>query len=104
MKRSQISRKTPMKQVGRRVRRERTAMAKAYQTVDERALGQCEARVDSVCIGRGSDHHHIGPRSTHPHLRTDPTNLLLVCRPCHDWIGDHPTDAAELGLHKKAET
>ena len=96
-------RRTRLKKVGRRVARERKAMADAYQTVDHRAQGQCEARLDG-CWHVGTDHHHVGPRSTHPHLRTDPTNIVLVCRPCHDWIGDNPTAAAELGLHKWAET
>jgi len=79
-------------------------MTQAYQVVDQRALGVCEARVDGVCVDRGVEHHHVGPRSTFPHLRTDPTNILLVCPPCHRWIGDHPAAAAELGLHRIADT
>lgn len=29
---------------------------------------------------------------------TDPDNCIAVCRPCHDWIGQHPALAQELGL------
>lgn len=79
-------------------------MTDAYEIVDRRAAGRCEADVAGVCTGQGVEHHHIGPRSTHPHLRTDPTNIVLSCRPCHSWIGDHPNAATELGLHRKAET
>lgn len=104
MKRSEIKRGTGLKQVGKRVSRERKAMVAAYRVVDERADDSCEASVEGECTGCGVDHHHVGPRSTHPHLRTDPTNILLVCRPCHAWIGDNPLAATELGLHKKAET
>lgn len=25
-------------------------------------------------------------------------NVLAVCRPCHDWIGDHPEEAREYGV------
>ena len=28
----------------------------------------------------------------------DESNLLCVCRTCHDWIGDHPREALALGL------
>lgn len=104
MRRSEIKRKSGLKQVGKRVARERKAMAAAYLIVDERAQGYCEAGVPAVCEGAGLDHHHVGPRSTHPHLGTDPENILLVCRPCHSWIGDHPNQATELGLHRRAST
>ncbi len=97
-------RRVPLRKVGRRVRRERVAMFNAYEIVDRRAAGMCEAQVEGVCTGRGVEHHHVGPRSTHPHLRTDPTNIVLACPSCHRWIGDHPNKAAELGLHRKAET
>lgn len=30
----------------------------------------------------------------------DETNLLCVCRACHDWIGQHPRKALELGLRQ----
>lgn len=28
----------------------------------------------------------------------DPDNILCVCRECHMWITDHPTESKELGL------
>lgn len=28
----------------------------------------------------------------------DDGNCVAVCRPCHDWIHAHPTQAGELGL------
>ncbi len=33
----------------------------------------------------------------------DPDNALAVCRPCHDWIHDHPASATYLGLLRRAE-
>lgn len=28
----------------------------------------------------------------------DPNNILALCRPCHEWIGNHPEEAQECGL------
>ena len=33
---------------------------------------------------------------------TDPDNMVLVCRPCHDWIHNNPALAKEVGLLKSA--
>jgi hypothetical protein len=29
---------------------------------------------------------------------TDPTNALVICRACHDWIHGNPAASLELGL------
>lgn len=29
---------------------------------------------------------------------TDMANMILVCRPCHTWITEHPIEAEQLGL------
>lgn len=28
---------------------------------------------------------------------TDPSNLVCLCRPCHDWVTTHPKEATEKG-------
>ena len=30
--------------------------------------------------------HHIASFSTYPERRTDPTNLIVLCRSCHTWV------------------
>ena len=30
----------------------------------------------------------------------DEDNVMKICRPCHNWVGDHPEDAQRLGLLK----
>jgi hypothetical protein len=52
------------------------------------------------CGRPASDVHHIAPRSTSPHLKYDIENLVSLCRECHGWVGDRPTLAAALGLHR----
>ena len=59
----------------------------------------CEARVVDICTGRAVDMHEALPRSAGGDP-TDPANILNVCRPCHDWIGNHPAKAVGLGLHE----
>lgn len=68
--------------------------------VSARSGGWCEA---CRLIGKeghtrpASDLHEILTRARGGSI-VDPKNLLHVCRPCHDWITDHPREAAELGL------
>lgn len=95
MKRSRIS------PYGARSKARAAALRACYDEVDFRSQGHCEARVAGVCVGGGVDHHHVGPRSTWPELVCDPRNVLVVCRPCHDWIGGNPADAEKLGLHMR---
>jgi 5-methylcytosine-specific restriction endonuclease McrA len=55
----------------------------------------CRARIPGVCQGRGRHRHH---RKTRGRQGSDaPTNLMLVCFPCHDWIHSHPEDAQTRG-------
>jgi hypothetical protein len=46
---------------------------------------------DKVCTSCGSDEtrqlHHVKPWATHPDLRFDPDNVVLLCKPCH--INEH---------------
>lgn len=30
--------------------------------------------------------HHIKPWAKHPELRTEPSNLITLCHPCHTWV------------------
>lgn len=48
---------------------------------------------------RPLDVHEIIPRSAWRDGWLDDTNCVLVCRAAHDWIGDHPDEAHEIGLH-----
>lgn len=52
--------------------------------------GQCEK-----CGATGGLHgHHIKPHATHPELRDDPANIMVLCGPCHAL--EHPNFAAAL--------
>lgn len=51
----------------------------------------------SSCAGQSVDVHELLRRSAGGSI-VDESNLLCVCRPCHDWIGLHPREAIALGL------
>jgi signal recognition particle subunit SEC65 len=59
----------------------------------ERVVELSEGR----CIERAVDVHEIKTRARGGSI-VDPANLLLACRPHHDWAHGHPREAAELGL------
>lgn len=46
------------------------------------------------------DPHEIIPRSAWAAGYLDVDNVVMVCRRHHDWIGDHPAAAHDLGLHR----
>lgn len=45
------------------------------------------------------DPHHIAPRSRRRDLKYEVDNGICLCREHHDWVGDHPVEAARLGLN-----
>lgn len=51
------------------------------------------------CCGASpsQDAHEIVTRARGGSI-LDPNNILALCRPCHEWIGNHPKDAQECGL------
>lgn len=57
----------------------------------------CEAKLEGICTGRAGDAHEILTRARQGSI-TDGTNILLLCRECHDWVTLHPVGAAERGL------
>jgi hypothetical protein len=88
-------RRTPLKRISDKKRRQDAELAVSTVVVKERSGGRCEARLP-CCTGRGQHVHHLTPRS----VRVDhsPENLLDLCFACHTWIHDHGTEARERGL------
>ncbi len=68
------------------------------QIVMGRAFGQCERCLHATLAG---DPHHRrvrGMGGSKAPDRHDPSNLVWVCRPCHDWVHAHPKESAETGF------
>lgn len=79
-------------------RKRATAAGKAAKARDQQ---RCVARplvVEVRCWGP-LDPQHVIPRGVRPDMADDEANIIGCCRGHHDWIGDHPTKARELGLH-----
>lgn len=82
-------------QYRRRKAKELREWQKVRRFVQGRSDGRCEARCAPSCAGRGEHAHHQLMRSQGG--ADDPSNLLWVCRPCHDWIHQHPADSYAAG-------
>lgn len=60
--------------------------------VKERSIGRCER-----CGHPGAEMHHRKNRSQMG--RWSASNIVLLCRPCHHWVGMNPNAAGLVGLH-----
>jgi hypothetical protein len=61
----------------------------------------CEVQRVGICQGRAVDVHEKRRRSQGGNIM-DEAILVCVCRMCHDWIGQHPVEAAEAGWHLRS--
>jgi len=52
-----------------------------------------------LACGGPLDVHEIIPRSADPTAWLRPEACKTLCRRHHDWVGDHPALAHEIGLH-----
>ncbi|MGE0796207.1 MAG: HNH endonuclease [Acidimicrobiia bacterium] len=75
--------------------------ATSRRAVAERSGGRCEVRIRGVCTGRAVHLHHVQRRDGGDH---SPSNLLHVCRRCHDHVHAHPAWAREHGFIRSAFT
>jgi hypothetical protein len=92
MKHSRITRKSPLK----RVSDKRAGWLKEYDSL-KRKLGdeqRCERCMSAILIGVTGDWHHPAGRRTLEDLLT----VIPLCRPCHDWVHAHASDAMAIGL------
>jgi hypothetical protein len=115
MKRTPLpARKTPMprgkgpKPVSNKRQAENRVRRKVVKEL-ARHIDHCQAGERIVTLA--DPHHRCAGEIHDPHERlprgrggsiTDPANIILVCRPCHDWIGTHMTLADDLELLESA--
>lgn len=69
---------------------------KTFRALWTRANGRCEAGT-RWCWGTGQDPHHVKSRARGG--SNNLTNLLLVCRPCHDAIEQHRPGTGKFRTH-----
>jgi 5-methylcytosine-specific restriction endonuclease McrA len=68
------------------------------QIVQGRAFGRCERCLKATLCG---DHHHRrvrGMGGSKASDRHDPSNLVWLCRSCHDWAHDNPQESTAAGF------
>lgn len=96
---------TPMKRSAPKPRK--SARLAAYESefrearveVRKRSLGRCEASTEACTVTAVHVHH----RKLRSHGGSnDPSNLLDLCTPCHEWIHAHPAVSYERGWMVRA--
>jgi len=93
MKRTPLKRRTPLRARGRRGAADAAALEKARPLVWTRDGGRCQRCGGALHPARW-DCHHIGRRRAGHAI----DNLLALCRRCHRWIHEHPTESREAGF------
>lgn len=99
-----LRRKTPLRQAAPKRSRRGTGPARdVVDSVYERAAWACELCAVRLGSARGIDHHihHRRPRAMGGTDRPDtnlPSNLLLLCPPCHEDVESRRGDALRCGL------
>lgn len=108
MKRSPLRRRTPLRsrtplaKVGRKARREASALDAFRRACRERSEGLCEVGWWPVCERWGSMAHHRAPSDRDRGIH-DPARGLWTCGPCHDHIHRNPAVAYERGWLIRSE-
>lgn len=57
------------------------------QSAKNRELSKIKAKMENKCVicgNIGSDLAHLLPKSTYPEHYTEPKNLVIMCRDCHN--------------------
>lgn len=88
-----------MKPVSRK-RAKKLRDAKSYRDAFMASRPVCEIQLPG-CYGRSSDCHEILSRARGGALDDD-TNLMSLCRFCHDYVTTHPKEATERGWLRSA--
>lgn len=94
MKRSPLTRKSPLRKVSARRLGQRIHYSRIRGDVEARSNGRCELRTPA-CTGRGSECHHLLPRSAGG--PDDMGNCVWTCPPCHLYVHLNPAESYERG-------
>lgn len=97
MKRGGKLKRSPMRKVGRRGKRDSPKLVKWRREVRQRDNYTCQY---PACGHRSKriDVHHIAKRSERPDLKFTVSNGVCLCRLHHDWTDTHLQEAIALGL------
>ena len=104
MKRTALRRVTGLSRSTTPIRKRSRKMAKVYREARvplvRRLLAErprCEARFLLICTGRSTACHEKLTRARGGSI-TDETNVMCVCRACHDAIHDNPAESERRGF------
>lgn len=91
-------RRTAIRAVSAKARARQRARADVLRQLVDARGAWCEALLDG-CDRIACDGHELKRRSQGGST-VDPDNVLLLCRPCHRYVTEHPAEAVRIGLAK----
>lgn len=92
---SGLQRSGSLPRVSAKRKRENVIRAKVVEAMRVDHDGRCEV-CSPVCWGT-ADHAHELKKRSHGGSIVDPSNMILCCNQCNDYIEDHPLWAIEQG-------
>jgi hypothetical protein len=78
-------------------------LSRRRKNVQDREHGRPPCARQAICGNAADDLHEIVRRSQADSAARVDLQVWL-CRPCHDWVGEHPAEAAAEGLHMTGAT
>lgn len=111
MRRTPLTRKTPLRQ-NKPMQRTGRIAPRSQRTIDEmpeRArVRQIVLARDRICRGNGltpvdchgnaTEVHELKRGANRRECYLDSDKCVGLCRPCHQWVTEHPAEARPLGL------
>lgn len=97
MKRTPLKRKKRISPISAARRLENEVRRGVVEELSRKRGHICEAKCARDCYRISTDAHEKLTRARGGSI-TDEDNILLVCRPCHEWIHANPAEATEAGF------
>ncbi len=98
---STLKRRTGLRPMSTKRRKEAPLRKAVLQAVTERQGGRCAAAglLPTLCSGP-LDGHEVIARSAWPGGHLVESNIVMLCRCHHTYVTEHPAESERLGLRK----
>lgn len=98
MKRTPLARKTPLRQQGRKTKREQPDLDAFRTAIAQRSRGLCELATPACPVGPhpAAHAHHVAPSDRDRGLH-DPARGLAACAVGHSYVHANPAESYQRG-------
>lgn len=85
----------------KKISKRQAAIKNAFRVLAKQVLLE-EPKCQRCRTRESTDPHHLVPRSVGPKLILERSNIISLCRQCHDWVRDNPKEAYASGFLKRS--